>query len=99
MAADPAHADDQQGLAAQLVLALGEIANHAAPYLLVLIVARLRQAPCDRQDERDRMLGHGAGVDAGRTRQTDVLRAELLLGILVHARGDGLDELEPAGMR
>ena len=45
MAADAAHADDQQGLAAQLVLALGEVADHAAPHLLVLVVARLGQPP------------------------------------------------------
>src|SRR5436190_10756036 len=45
------------------------------------------------------MLGDGARVDAGGAGQPHLLRRELLLGILVHARADRLDELELGGGR
>src|SRR5690242_755884 len=43
--ADIAEADDQQRLAAELVLALGGIADHAAPEAPCLVVARLGKPP------------------------------------------------------
>jgi hypothetical protein len=99
MGADAAHADDEQRLAAEFVLALAEIADHAAPHLLVLIVARFRQSTRHRKDQRDRMLGHGARIDACSTGKPNVLRRQLLPGILVHARTDRLDELQLGGGR
>ena len=94
MAADTAHADHQHGLAAEFVLALGQVADHAAPDLLVLIVARLGQASRQGEDQRYCVLGHGARIDAGGAAQTDVPARKLLPGILVHARADRLDELQ-----
>jgi hypothetical protein len=64
---------------------ISRVLPHAAPHLLVLVVARLGQPARHGEDQGERMLGHGAGIDAGGARQPDAFCAELLLGILVHA--------------
>ncbi len=99
MAADVARADDQHRLSADLILALGQIADHASPEFFVLVVARLRETTGNRQHQGHGMLGHGAGIDAAGAAQPHSPGAELLLGILVHAGTDRLDELEILGER
>ena len=70
-----AEADDQQGLAAELVLARGEVGDHAAPVLLGLVVARDVELPLHGEDQRHGVLGDGARIDALRARQADAARA------------------------
>jgi hypothetical protein len=61
----------------------------------VLVVARLGQAPRQRQDQRERVLAHRVGVDAGGGGEADAARREGRLVELVGARADRLDELQP----
>ena len=56
--ADAAEADDQQRLAAELVLARGDLGDHAAPVLRRLVVAAGVQVALERQDQRHGVLGH-----------------------------------------
>jgi hypothetical protein len=64
--ADLAEPDDQQRLAAQFVLPPAEIADHAAPMPLRLVVPRLGETPGERQDQRHRMFRDGAVIDPAR---------------------------------
>ncbi len=91
--------DDQQRLAAQLVLALRQVRDHAAPVVLDLVVAREMQLARHRQDQRHRMLGDRARIHALRAREADVGGLERLARILVRAGADRLDELELRGAR
>src|SRR6516225_9279508 len=54
--ADLPEADDKEHLAAELVLPLGEIADHAAPDPLSLVVARLGKPAAQCKDEGHRVL-------------------------------------------
>jgi hypothetical protein len=56
-AAGLSEADDQQRLAAELVLSLREVADHTAPDPFCLIVARLRKPARERQHQRHDVLG------------------------------------------
>ena len=89
---DSAKADDQQRLAAQFVLALRQVADHAPPKALRLVVARLGKAPAEGQDQchgmfRDRLRIHALG-----TGQADTGDAQRILAILVDTGTDRLDE-------
>jgi hypothetical protein len=92
--ADPAQAHDQHRLALEFVLALGQVADHAAPDASRLVVARLRQPPHQGQDQRHRVFGHRARVDARRTGQPDAAARKRLFVELVGARADRLDEAQ-----
>ena len=74
---------------------LAQIADHAAPDAPRLVVARLRQPAAQRQDQRHRVLGDGAGVDAARARQADAAARQRLARKLVGAGADRLDEAQP----
>ena len=64
-----------------------------------LVVARLRNLPRHGEDQRDRMLGHRALVDALRAGEADAGRAQRIARVLVGAGADRLDEGEPAAPR
>jgi len=92
--ADIAQTDDQEALAAELVLPLGEIADHAAPHPPCLIVARLRQAAAQGQDQGHRVLGDRARVDAAGAGKANAAFCQLVARELVGAGADRLDETE-----
>ena len=69
--ADAPEPDDQQGLAGELVLALRQVGDHAAPVPPGLVVAGEVQLARQRQDQRHGVLRHRLGVDALRARQPD----------------------------
>ena len=94
-AADIAEPDDEQRLAAELVLALRQVADHPAPDALCLVVARLGQAAGQRQDQRHGVLGDGARVDAAGAGEADIAALELVARELVGAGADRLDEAQP----
>src|SRR5262249_46551943 len=94
-ASDPAEPDDQQRLAADLLLAPPDIAHHAAPVPPGLVVARLGEPAGERQDERHGMLGDRAPIDALGAGKPDAAALPQGLRILVGARAGGLDEAEP----
>ena len=62
--ADAAEADDHQRLAAELLLAQGPIADHAAPPPRPLVVARKMKLTRERENERDGVFRHRAFVGA-----------------------------------
>src|SRR5712671_5989401 len=94
MRADAAEADDQQRLAAEFVLALADIRDHAAPVVLDLIVARNMKLTRHGEDQRHRVLGNGARVDAVRASKTYACGLQAVALVLVGARRNRLDELE-----
>ena len=95
--ADAAQADDQQGLAAELVLARGDVGDHAAPDAwLPGCRGSVWSWRLQGQDQRHRVLGHGVGVDAGGAGEADAVRAQHLLIVLVDAGADRLDEFQLA---
>ena len=95
--ANAPEADDDQRLAAEFVLALRQIADHAAPDFSRLVVARLGQAAGKRQNQADRMFGDRARVHPGRTGQPYAAFGQCRLVVLVGAGADGLDEFQPRG--
>src|SRR6185369_15924416 len=94
-AADVAQAHDEERLAADLVLALGDVGDHAAPRMLRLVIARFGELARHREDEGHRVLGDGAGIHAASAREPDRALAELRAIVLVGSRADGLDESQP----
>jgi hypothetical protein len=94
MRADAAEPDDQQRLAAEFVLALAQVGDHAAPVVLGLIVAREMQLARHRKDQRHPVLGDRARIHALRARKPDARGFERLALILVGAGADRLDEFE-----
>jgi hypothetical protein len=84
-AADLSEADDQQRLAAKLVLSLREVADHTAPDPLCLVVARLGKPPRERQHECHEVLGDRAGIDAAGAREPHAVLLERLARELVGA--------------
>src|SRR5215469_7033469 len=83
--ADLTEPDDEQCLAAELVLPAGEIADHATPYLLHLVVARLREAARQSEDQSHRVLGDRSVVDAPRAREADAASRQFFARELVGA--------------
>jgi hypothetical protein len=81
-------------LAAELVLAQRQIADHAAPDSPCLVVARLGKAAAQGEDQRHRVLGDGAGVDAARAGEADAAPRQLVARKLVGAGADRLDEAQ-----
>src|SRR5271166_4263054 len=61
--ADRAGTHDDHGLAAELVLSYGGVADHIAPDALRLIVARLGKPPRESEHERHRVLRNRSRVD------------------------------------
>src|SRR5207302_7430333 len=94
-AADIPKTDDEQRLAAELILALCEIADHLPPDMPVLVVARLGKAAGQCQDQRHAVLRDGARVDAARAGEADIAALELAAWELVGAGADRLDEAQP----
>jgi hypothetical protein len=97
--ADLPETDDDQRLAAELVLAAREVADHAAPDASRLVVARLRQPAGEREDQRHDVLGDRAGIDAAGARQPHAVLAKRLARELIGAGADRLDEAKPLGVR
>src|SRR5262249_29587987 len=95
--ADPAEPDDQQRLAAKLVLALAGIGDHAAPVPPALVVAPGRNVPHHRENERHRVFRDRPLVDALGARQTDALRAQHIARELIGPRPDRLNEPQLGG--
>src|SRR5215469_1446965 len=56
--------DDEERLAADLVLTLGEIDDHSAPHPFCLIVTRLGEPAAQCEDQRHRVLRDRARIDA-----------------------------------
>src|SRR5581483_4507361 len=94
--ADAAEPDDDQRLAAELVLPLRQVGDHAAPGMLRLVVARLREATRHRQNERHCVLGHSVDVDALRTGEPNAATIEHGAIELIGAGADGLNEMQLA---
>jgi hypothetical protein len=94
MRADAAEADDQQGLAAELVLALFKLRHHATPEVLRLVVAGKMQLARHREDQRHGVLGDRARIDAVTAREADAGGLQALARILVGAGADRLDEFQ-----
>jgi len=61
---DIAQTDDEERLAPDLVLTLGEIADHSAPHPFCLIVTRLGEPAAQCEDQRHRVLRDRARIDA-----------------------------------
>ena len=97
--ANVAEPDDQQGLAAEFVLARRQVADHAAPDALPLIVAGLGQPPRQRQDQRDGVFRDRLRVDAARAGEADAALLEGLAPELIGAGPDRLDEAQLGGAR
>ena len=97
--ADAPEPDDQQGLAGELVLALRQVGDHAAPVPPGLVVAGEVQLPRQRQDQRHGVLRHRLGVDALRAGEPDAGGGERVAIVLVGAGADRLDEGEPRRAR
>ena len=93
--ADVAQADDEERLAAELVLALGEIADHPPPDALSLVVAGLRKTAAQGQHQRHRVFGDGPSIDAAGTGEPDAALCQLFARELVGAGADRLNEAEP----
>ncbi len=93
--ADAPQPDHHRGLAAGLVLALGEVALHAAPDALGLVVACLGDAAQQCQHQGDRVFADGIGVDALAAGEADAGRLQHIAVILVGAGGAGLHEAQP----
>ena len=72
-----------------------DVADHAAPIVAGLIVARLRNLPRQARIKRHRMLGDRALVRAVRAGEPDARPRQRGARILVGARADRLDEGEP----
>ena len=92
--ADLAEADDEEGLAAQLVFARGEVADHAAPGAALLAVAAGVDVAGEGEDEGHGVFADGVAVDAAGGGQADAALAEGVEVELVDAGADGLDEAE-----
>ena len=82
--------------ASELVLALRQVREHAAPHMLGLIIACLRQPPGQRQNERHHVFGNGVDIDALRAGEAD---AALLEHCTVELIGAGTDRLNEAQLR
>ena len=95
LGADGAEPEDDEGVAGEIVLALGERGDHAPPDVSALIVPRLGQMARQGEDERHAMLGDGIPVDAARIRERDAPRAEVVERELIVARADRLDVGQP----
>ena len=93
--ADVADTGDEQRLAGKLVLAPRQIADHLAPDALCLVVARLGKTAAQGKDQRHRVLGDGAGIDAARAGQTDAAERQLIARELVGPGADRLDKAQP----
>src|SRR6185437_5599136 len=93
-AADPAKADNQQRLAAEFVLALGPLTDHPAPEMSPLVVTGLGETANHRQDERHRMLGDGARVDAAGAGEADAAFLQQVARELIHPGADRLNKSE-----
>src|SRR5262249_31150430 len=90
--ADLPQTHHKERLGAQLVLALGEVANHAAPNPSFLIVARLGKPAAPRQDEGHGMFRDRAVVDAARAGEADAALCQLIARELIGAGADRLYE-------
>ena len=91
---DLAEADDEEGLAAQLIFAQGEVADHAAPGAAVLAVAAGVDVAGEGEDEGHGVFADGVAVDAAGGGQADAALPEGVEVELVDAGADGLDEAE-----
>jgi hypothetical protein len=87
-------ADDRERLAAELILPLRGIADHAAPDVLCLVVTCLGKPAAQCEDQGHRVLGDRSAVDAARAGKADVALRQLFVGELVSAGADRLDEAE-----
>jgi hypothetical protein len=92
---DATQADDDEGPAAEFLLARRRIGDHARPAPLVLVVARLPEMTGHGKDKGDRMLGHDPFVRALGACEPDAAALQDLARELVRARADGLDEAQP----
>ncbi len=92
--ADIAEADDQQCLAAELVLAPVGIADHAAPDAFCLVVARLGKPAGQSEDQGHRVLGHRLRVDTAGAGEPDAAPCQLVFRKLVGAGADRLDQTQ-----
>jgi hypothetical protein len=93
--ADVPQADDKERLAAELVLALGKIADHAPPHALLLVVTGLGKTAAQCQHQRHRVLGDRTSIDAACTGEPDPAPCQLFARELVGAGADRLNETEP----
>ena len=94
-AADTAQPNDQKGLTAELVLALSQIGNHAAPNVLGLVVSRFWQTPRNSEYEGHGMFGDGAHIYPLRTRKAYPAPLQFFPVELVSTRANRLDEAQP----
>ena len=81
-----------RSLAAELLLAPGAVADHAAPKQLPLVVARQMKLPREGEDESDRMFRHRAFIHALRIGQPYAALGEQRLVILIRAGAERLHE-------
>src|SRR5262245_38429941 len=75
-AADASEADDDDGLAIELVLAGVAVGDHAAPMMSSLIVASGVELPGEGEDQRHGVLSHGALVGALGAGEADATRGK-----------------------
>src|SRR5262249_49205109 len=94
---DATQTDDQQRLAAEFVFALCTIGNHAAPDVLGLIVACLRQLPRHRENERHRVFRDCAEIYPLRAGEPTSALCQLGAIELVGSGADRLNEAQALG--
>ncbi len=90
--ADAAEADNDQRLAAELLLAQRAIADHAAPLPRLLVIARLMKLTRKGENERHGMFRHRAFVGALSVGQSNAMLGEQRPVILIRAGAEGLNE-------
>jgi hypothetical protein len=92
--ADLPQADDKECLAAEFVFTLGEIADHAAPEALCLVIARPGKPTAQREDEGHRVLRSGAVADTARAGEANGALCQFFERKLISAGADRLDKAE-----
>ena len=92
--ANAACAHHNHGLAAGFILALREIAHHAAPEALGLIVARFRHAAQNAKHQRNRMFADRIGIAALSTCQPNTRRAQHIAVILIRPGAGALHKAQ-----
>ena len=76
------------------IFALGEIAHHAAPEALGLVVTRFRHAAQNAQHQRNGMFADGIGVAALRASEPNASGAQHITVILIRAGAGGLHKAQ-----